>query len=58
MMTCKQATELMSQSQDRQLGRWERIKLRAHLLICNGCKNYNKQMAFISEAMKQLRDKY
>lgn len=57
MMSCKQATSLMSQSQDRQLKLSERMRLRFHLVICNGCNNYNKQMHLISEAMKRLGGK-
>lgn len=57
MMNCKQATALISQGQDRPLSRRERIALRLHTLICRGCNNYNKQMAFIRETMKRLRDR-
>ena len=57
MMNCKQATHLISQSQDKSLGWRERIKLRLHLLICTGCSNYNKHMDFISKAMKQFRNR-
>lgn len=37
MMTCRQASELMSQSYDRRLGLMEKGGLRLHLLICKGC---------------------
>ncbi|MDH5572955.1 MAG: zf-HC2 domain-containing protein [Gammaproteobacteria bacterium] len=57
MMNCKQATQLMSQSQDRPLSRRERISIRLHLLICSGCKNYNKQLTLISKSIKQLKDR-
>lgn len=56
-MNCKQATKLMSQGQDRSLSRLERAALRLHLLICKGCNNYNKHLAFIREAMQRLRDR-
>ena len=54
MMTCKQATELMSQGQDRPLTTYERLRLRVHLLICRGCSNYNKHLGIIREAMRRL----
>lgn len=57
MMNCKQATQLMSQSQDRELSKRERLALRLHLLICKGCNNYNKQLAFIRQAMQRFRDR-
>jgi hypothetical protein len=55
MLKCKQATELMSQSQDRVLKLNERIHLKLHLLICTGCNNFNKQMSFLHNAMQQFR---
>lgn len=57
MMNCKQATRLVSQSQDRELSLPERIRLRFHLFICSGCSNYNKQMAFLRKAMRKLRER-
>jgi len=54
MMQCKRATELMSQSQDRALTLNERIQLKFHLLICNGCARCDKQMKLMHEAIKQL----
>ena len=58
MMNCKQATQLMSESHDRPLGRWQRMGLKIHLLICSGCRNYNKHLDFISKAMKQMRNRF
>jgi flavoprotein len=55
MLKCKQATELMSQSQDRALTLNERIQLKLHLLICRGCDNCNKQMSFLHDTMQQFR---
>lgn len=55
MLKCKQATELMSQSQDRNLTLNERTRLRLHLFICSGCANFNKQMGFIHTAMEQIK---
>ncbi len=54
MMNCKHATSLMSQGQDRELTLAERMQLKVHLMICNGCSNYNKQLQLIRETMKHL----
>ncbi len=54
MLTCKNATKLISKSQERPLALKERISLRFHLLICSGCKNYNKQMSFIRRACERI----
>lgn len=44
MLSCKEATRLMSQELDRPLGLSERIGLRLHVLICTGCSNFRRQM--------------
>lgn len=57
MLRCKQASELMSQSQDRTLTLKERMRLKLHLLICRGCSNCNKQMRFLHKTMQQFKDR-
>ena len=54
MLSCKQATVLMSQSQDRKLGLKEKLNLRLHLLMCKGCRNFDRQMAFLRQATSKL----
>lgn len=55
-LTCKQASELVSQGLDRQLALWERAKLKLHLLICDACSNFVRQSAFMRRALKRLAD--
>lgn len=43
MISCRKATELICQSMDRPLGRWERVQLRFHLLMCRGCNGFMEQ---------------
>jgi hypothetical protein len=50
MLSCKQATELMSQEQDRSLSLSERTALRVHVWICAGCTNYRRQMSVLRAA--------
>ena len=54
ILSCKEATQLVSQGLDRKLGFWERVRLRVHLAICDGCTNFSKQVALMREAMKRL----
>ena len=56
MITCKQAAQLASQGLDRRLGFFERISLRLHLWVCNGCSNFSRQVAFLRRAAKRLAD--
>jgi len=53
-LTCKEATHLVSEGLDRDLGAWERVRLRLHLLICDGCTNFSKQMDFLRKAIQRL----
>ena len=55
MINCKHATELMSQEKESRLSLKQRMGLRFHMMMCAGCRNYNKQMAFIRKAMQQYR---
>lgn len=44
MMSCHEATRLISESQDRPLTRTERIRLSMHTLMCRGCHRFEQQM--------------
>lgn len=52
MLSCKQATQLMSQAGDRRLGLRETLQLRLHLALCKACMNYRKQIEFIDRACR------
>jgi hypothetical protein len=54
MLSCKEVTHLVSQGLDRRLGFSERLRLRIHLAICDGCTNFRKQTAFLRAAVRQL----
>jgi hypothetical protein len=55
MLTCKQASQLISQSLDHPLSLSNRIKLRLHLLICDACSRFRKQLEQLSTALQRLR---
>lgn len=54
MISCKEASRLMSQAMDRRLPLWERARLRLHLAICDACANFNRQVQFLRRAIKRL----
>jgi hypothetical protein len=54
MLTCKEASRLVSEGLDRRLGFFERVGLRLHLAICDGCTNFKKQMDFLRRAVRGL----
>jgi hypothetical protein len=56
MLTCKDASILLSQKQERPLGMRERLFLQLHLLICNGCMNFSRQLELMRTAIRRYRD--
>ncbi len=56
MLSCKEATQLVSQGLDRRLSLVERLMLRLHLAICEGCTNFSRQMAILRKAMQRLAE--
>jgi hypothetical protein len=54
MLSCKEATRLVSEGLDRKLGFAERLALRLHLAICDGCSNFKKQVGFLRRAIQRL----
>ena len=53
MLTCKQASQLLSQSLDRPLKGGERFRLRFHLLLCKLCKRFGQQIVGLRNAIRQ-----
>jgi hypothetical protein len=53
-LSCREASHLVSEGLDRRLGWVERIALRVHLAICEGCTNFSRQVAFLRKAVQQL----
>lgn len=52
MMSCQQATRLMSESKERPLTTKEKLALQMHLMMCSGCRNFDKQINFIRSATR------
>lgn len=55
LISCRDATQLISQRRERELSPLERIKLRLHLAACKACTAFDRQMALLHEAMKRYR---
>ncbi|MBX9904567.1 MAG: zf-HC2 domain-containing protein [Burkholderiales bacterium] len=54
---CKHTSELLSQAQDRSLTLPEKLRLELHLLICERCRNFNRQLEFMRAALRRYRDR-
>ena len=56
MLNCKDVTHLLSEGQDRKLSLIERLRLKIHLAVCDGCTQYGRQLQFIRQACRGLVD--
>ena len=54
-LSCKNASRLMSQLQDRAPTGFEETRLRWHLAACDACTRLEKQMGFLRQAMRRYR---
>jgi hypothetical protein len=54
ILSCKEVSRIVSQGLDRRLSLFERLRLRLHLAICDGCTNFKKQMDFLRRALREL----
>jgi len=60
MLSCKQASQLVSQGLDKKLSTRELIALKFHLFLCKYCSRFNRQLknlhVVISNMGKQVED--
>ena len=54
MLSCKQASQLLSQSLDRRLSWRERMGLRLHLMVCDVCRRFGRQIAIMRRAIRLM----
>ncbi|OGA06919.1 MAG: hypothetical protein A2W68_01255 [Betaproteobacteria bacterium RIFCSPLOWO2_02_64_14] len=55
--TCRETSALLSQTQDRKLTLFERVGLRLHLVVCTGCRQLERQLAFMRSAVKRYLER-
>jgi hypothetical protein len=55
-LSCKEATRLLSERQDRSLSLGESAALRVHLAICRGCRAVSEQIPFLRRALAKYFD--
>ncbi len=54
MLSCKDVTQLLSESMDASLPIGKRIGVRLHLLICKFCLRYKRQLLLIRETVRRV----
>jgi anti-sigma factor RsiW len=55
MLSCKEASRLVSRMQDGELPPLRRLMLNMHLAACAGCTRFKAQLAFLRAAMQRYR---
>ena len=54
MLSCKQASQLVSQSLERKLSYRQRFALFLHLMMCDACKLFSRQLRLLRQAMQRI----
>ena len=54
MLTCKDASRLISEGQERHLRLRERWGLRLHLWLCVNCRRFVRQIRLLRRALRKL----
>lgn len=52
---CKEVSRLASDSLDRKLSLWEKLKFHMHLAVCGNCRNYDNSLKLIREASELIQ---
>jgi predicted anti-sigma-YlaC factor YlaD len=53
MLSCKEATRLLSEKLDHELTLWQRMSLRMHVMMCSACRAYGRQLAILNRLIPQ-----
>jgi predicted anti-sigma-YlaC factor YlaD len=54
IIDCREAHVLLSERLDRPIDRYDRARLRLHLLICRWCSRIERHFDFIARAVRRL----
>ncbi|MDR7299355.1 putative anti-sigma-YlaC factor YlaD [Pelomonas aquatica] len=54
-ITCREATEILLQGEDRSLPLAERLSLRLHQRSCGNCRRFARQVALMRQASARWR---
>jgi len=54
--TCKEAAALLIAQEDRRLGHADRLALRLHLMACDACPRFERQLLTMRNSLKQWRN--
>jgi hypothetical protein len=55
IVSCREASRLLSRREEQPLASVERFKLALHLRLCRACTRFARQLVFIRRAMVRYR---
>ena len=55
IISCRDASRLVSRREDAALSPWQRLVLRLHLSVCTACARFEQQVRFLRSAMQKYR---
>jgi len=53
LISCKDASRLISQMQDGDLPFGQRLRVRLHLLFCDACTQFERQVRYLRDVMRR-----
>jgi RNA polymerase sigma-70 factor (ECF subfamily) len=56
IISCKDASRLVSRREDAALSAWQSLVLRLHLSVCAACTRFERQVRFLRTAMQNYRE--
>ena len=56
LISCRDASRICSEQLDRHLTLAERLSLRAHLMMCRSCAEFQRQMAWLRQLSRRYAD--
>jgi len=54
--TCREVAAILVAREDRKLGLADRLALRLHMVICDACPRFERQMLTMRNGLKQWRN--
>ena len=55
MLDCREATALVLAGEDRRLSFGERVGVRLHMMVCQACPRFARQVALMREALRRWK---
>lgn len=55
MITCREATRIALEAEDRTLPLAERLSLRLHQRVCSNCRRFSRQVRLMNQASARWR---